>query len=95
VAGGATMAQLCRRHELCPSVIRNWREHYARGELADPEGICQSQEQRIWELERLAGQLALENALPGRAVSFTLRRRSEASSPITGPGSDRLRGDVS
>jgi len=95
LAGAATMAQLCRRYELCQRVIRNWRQQYAQGRLADPEGVAESQEQRIRELERMVGQLTMENALLKRAVAYTLQRRREASSPITGPSSARSGGDVS
>lgn len=95
LAGAATIAQLCRRYELCPSVIRNWKERYANGGLADSEQICQSQEQRIQELERMVGQLTMENALLKRAVAYTLQRRSEASSPVSGPKSARSHEGVS
>jgi len=95
LAGVGTLAQLCRRYELCASVIRNWKEQYAQGQLADPEQVCQSQEQRIQELERMVGQLTMENALLKKAVACTLQRRSESSSPITGPNSARSREEVS
>ncbi len=61
LAGAATVAQLCRRYELCPSVIRNWKDQYAKGRLADPEQVSQSQEQHIHELERMVGKLTMEN----------------------------------
>lgn len=95
LAGAATLAQVCRRYELCETVVRHWREQYAQGRLADPEGMGQSQEQRIRELERMVGQLTLENALLKRAVAYTLQRRREASSPITGPSAGRSGGGVS
>ena len=95
LAGAARVAQLCRRYELCPSVIRNWREQYAKGGLADPGQVGQDQEQRIWELERMVGQLTMENALLERAVAYTLQRRSEASSSVSGPSSRRSREGVS
>jgi len=41
LAGAASMAQLCRRYELCQTVIRNWRQQYAQGYLSDPEQVCQ------------------------------------------------------
>ena len=89
LAGGATAAQLCRRYELCPSVIRNWKQQYAKGGLAEPEQVSQSQQQRIQELERMVGKLTMENALLKRAVAYTLQRRSESPSPISGPNSAR------
>ena len=95
LAGPATAAQLCRRYELCATVLRNWKQQYAKGQLADPEQISEDQQQRIQDLERMVGQLTMENALLKRAVAHTLQRRSEGSSPITGPSSDRPRRDVS
>jgi len=93
LSGASTQAQICRRHELCPTVVRRWKGQYAEGELADAEGVSQSQQQRIQE--RMVGQLTMENALLKRAVAHTLQRRREASSPISGPSSDRSRRDVS
>ncbi len=95
LAGAGSMAQVCRRYELCQTVVRRWKEQYAQGQLADPEGVCESQEQRIRELECMLGKLTMENALLKRAVAYTLQRRSEASSPITGAHCDRSRRDVS
>jgi len=95
LAGATTPAQLCRRHELCYSVLRQWKQQFAEGQLADPEQVCQGQEERIRELERMVGQLTMENALLKRAVAYTLQRRREASSPITGSSSARSVGGVS
>ena len=95
LAGGATAAQLCRRYELCATVLRNWKQQYAQGRLADPESVGESQEQRIQELERMVGKLTMENALLKRAVAYTLQRRRETSSPISGPSSARSGRDVS
>ena len=95
LGGAATPAQLCRRHELCHSVLRQWKQQFAEGQLADPEQVCQGQEERIRELERMVGQLTMENALLKRAVAYTLQRRREASSPITGSSSARSVGGVS
>jgi transposase-like protein len=95
LAGGASMAQLCRRYELCQTVVRTWREQYAQGRLAEAEGGGQDQAQRLQELERMVGQLTMENALLKRAVAYTLQQRSEASLPLSGPRSARSGGGVS
>jgi len=94
LAGVSTQAQVCRRYELCPTLVRSWKEQYAQGQLADPEQAGQSLQQRLQELERLVGRLTLENALLKRAVASTLQQRSERSSAVTGPSSDRSRGGV-
>jgi transposase len=81
LVGAASMAQLCRRYELCQTVIRNWRPQYAQGRLAEAEGVARSQEQRIRELERMVGQLTMENAL---------LRRPPMKSQGTDSGIERL-----
>jgi transposase-like protein len=95
LAGGTSAAQLCRRYELCATVIASWKRQYAQGRLAEAEGVGQDQAQRIQELERMVGQLTMENALLKRAVVYTLQRRSERSLPIAGPSAARSRGGVS
>ncbi len=75
-------AQICREHHLDESVLLRWRKEYdARGEAAftpregaEPAGL----EQRVAELERFCGQLALENqslkkALQGAASRSDMR----------------------
>lgn len=93
--GAATMARLCRRYELHPTVMGNWKERYTKGHLAEPEQVGQGQEERIRELERKVGQLIMGNARARSAVAYTLQRRSEASSFLNGPRSALSRGDVS
>ena len=66
-SGEQRPAQICREHGLAEGLLLRWRREYeARGEAAfaphqPPE--AESLERRIAELERLCGQLALENAV--------------------------------
>jgi len=64
-SGEKRPAQICREHGIADSVLSRWRKEYQeKGENAfqakDP-GEVTTQEQRIAELERFCGQLALEN----------------------------------
>src|SRR5579864_2060078 len=58
-------AQACREYGLAESVLSRWRkEYHERGETAfqaQPSGEATTEAQRIVELERFCGQLALEN----------------------------------
>src|SRR5579875_454102 len=64
-SGHKRPAQVCREYGLAESVLSRWRREYQqRGESAflPPQSEQSStQEQRIAELERFCGQLALEN----------------------------------
>ncbi len=72
-------AQVCREHNLAESVLLRWRKEYeARGEAAFTEKQLskdESLEQKIAELERFRGQLALEN----RVLKKSLERMRSAN----------------
>jgi len=65
--GNKRPAQICREHNIAESVLLRWRKEYeARGETAFTEKqLAKSEvlEQKIAELERFCGQLALENQI--------------------------------
>ena len=65
-------AQVCREYGLADSVLSRWRKEYQeRGEAAfspSPSTESTTQEQRIAELERFCGQLALENQVLKKAL---------------------------
>ncbi len=78
-SGTKRPAQLCREYQLAESVLARWRKEYAeRGETAfTPRDLSAADtlEQRIAELERLCGQLTLENAVLKKALQ-TARSQS-------------------
>ena len=71
-SGERRPAQICREHSLDESVLLRWRKEFdARGEAAftpregnESTGLAQ----RVAELERFRGQLALENAVLKKAL---------------------------
>ena len=77
-SGDQRPAQICREHNLDESVLLRWRKEYdARGEAAftpregaEPAGL----EQRVAELERFCGQLALENQILKKALQGAASR---------------------
>src|SRR5260221_2509301 len=92
IASGAKRpAQVCREHQLGESLLARWRREYEEcGEAAfTPPALdgqaaqVRSAEQRIAELERLCGQLALENAALKKALQH-LQTRPSASAQSVG-----------
>jgi transposase len=71
LSGQVSRAQLCRQHNLAPTVVTRWKQEYQeRGEQAFTSTRPTPQEHaqedlaaRVAELERFCGQLAWENAL--------------------------------
>ena len=79
-AGEKRPAQICREHSLADSLLARWRQEYAaRGEAAfTPKDLTgpDALQQRIAELERFCGQLALENSVLKKGLA-TSRSRSD------------------
>lgn len=79
-SGEQRPAQICREHGIAASLLARWRKEYdARGEAAfgaAADSGSASQERRIAELERLCGQLALENAALKRGLTLCRSRSS-------------------
>lgn len=81
-SGQKRPAQACREYGLADSVLSRWRKEYQeRGEaaFASQSGESMTQEQRIAELERFCGQLALENPVLKKALQSTGSRKRISS----------------
>jgi transposase len=63
IAAGATVAQVSRRHNVHPEMVRQWqRQDRKYGDRAFAgQGNMYTDEARIAELERTIGQLTVEN----------------------------------
>ena len=72
-SGEKRPVQVCREHHLSEGLLLRWRREYeARGEaaFATPQpDEAEALKRRVMELERLCGQLALENAVLKGALS--------------------------
>ncbi|HBY94739.1 MAG TPA: hypothetical protein DEP84_12405 [Chloroflexi bacterium] len=64
VEAGKSLAQASREHEVHPNLIRKWQAQYAMyaEQAFAGNGKAYSDEAKIAELERLIGQLTIENA---------------------------------
>lgn len=78
IEAGKAVAQAAREHQLHPNLIYQWRRRYGeRGADAfDPPRP--DPEQRIAELERLIGQLTVENAFLKNVLARLETMRSDS-----------------
>jgi transposase len=85
IASGAKRpAQVCREHHVAETVLLRWRREYEeRGAAAftprDAASGPLPAEQRVAELERFCGQLALENAALKKALQHLQAHQAAAS----------------
>ena len=80
VSGAKTLGQLSREHSLSPKMIRRWRTEWEKSGAHAFAGAGRpaSEEARTADLERLAGQQALEIAFLKKALA---RLESLAKAP--------------
>ena len=90
-------AQLCRRYNISSSLLYYWKKQYSRGKFNNEPTEEAALKDRVEKLERLVGQLTLENEFlkKGLQSSLSQQQRNRKSSPGGGPSSAASGGGVS
>ena len=79
---GRSQMEVAKRHGLSQPTVSRWCRQGRSGEEADSEDSL-SKDDRIARLERMVGQLAMENAFLKKYLSCAERGTSERSSIVT------------
>ena len=97
LSGTSRPAQLCRRHNISPSLLYHWKRQYSRGKFNNEPTEEAALKDRIEKLERLVGRLTLENEFLKRGLQNSLSqyqrngkssRGGNISSLVSGEGVD-------
>ena len=82
LTGVKTSAQICRGHQIKESVLSRWKQRFIERapELFERSQTQGHQEERIAELERMVGRLAMELEMAKKA-SLLLGSATNGSSP--------------
>lgn len=82
LTGEKTQAELCRLHELSPTLLTSWKETFLKNAGAAFQSREETSEEaaRLAELERLAGRLTLENEMLKRGQSILRQLREKGGS---------------
>jgi len=72
MGGESRPAQLCRRHNIAPSLLYHWKRQYSRGKFNNEPTEEGALRDRVEKLERLVGKLTLENELLKRGLQHSL-----------------------
>ena len=70
IEAGKTVAQAAREHQLHPTLISKWQKQLAQypEQAFSGNGNIYKDEARVAELERMIGQLTMENSLLKKAL---------------------------
>ena len=74
LSGESGAAQLCRKYNICASLLYHWKELYSRGRFNNEPSEEGALKDRIEKLERLVGKLTLENEVLKRGLQNSLNR---------------------
>lgn len=76
ISGSKSAAELCREHELKPDLLSHWKSQFVvnAAKAFDNAKEVDPQQERIAELERLAGKQSLEIEILKKALKLLPRR---------------------
>ena len=80
VQAGKSLAQAAREHDLHPNLIAKWQKLHAQyaQNAFQGNGHAYTEDAKVAELERLIGQLTIENSLLKKVLAFQEKQRQEA-----------------
>lgn len=87
LSGESGPAQLCRRHNIGPSLIYHWKRQYSRGKFENEPTEEAALKDRVEKLERLVGKLTLENEFLKKGLQSSLNHRQINGKSLQGDGS--------
>lgn len=81
IEAGQTIAAVAREHQIHPTLIGKWRQQLAKypEKAFSGNGRSYKEEAQIAELERMVGQLTMENTLLKKALTRLESRSRPAS----------------
>jgi len=93
LSGASSAAQLCRRCNISSSLLYHWKKQYSRGKF-DNEPIAETAlKDRVEQLERLVGKLALENEFLKKGLQNSLHQSPRKGKSLGGDNlSSRMSG---
>jgi transposase len=74
LSGESRPAQLCRRHNIGPSLLYHWKRQYSKGKFNNEPTEEGALRDRIEKLERLVGKLTLENEFLKKGLQHSINQ---------------------
>ena len=78
LSGESGAAQICRKYNICSSLLYHWKDMYSRGRFNNEPTEVGALKDRVEKLERLVAKLTLENEVLKKAFQNSLSRSSRS-----------------
>jgi len=83
---GERILALGKEYHISPGLINRWKRQYLDGELSNNANQeVKKLETQVAKLEQMIGKLTIENYILKKEKEYTLQRKKEDLSIITGP----------
>jgi len=90
VSGQATAVELAREHSISPMTVSKWKKDYRSGKFFENTNESTTRlEIRVRELEKLVGELTMENRLLKKFRDFATKEKKEDLSIVTSRNWDK------
>jgi transposase len=90
LSGGTTTAAACRKYAIAYPVFARWKKAYSLGRLDNEPTTDEGYQEKIAQLARKVGQLAMENDVLKKVLKHTQSQQARGAPiyPITLPHSE-------
>jgi len=94
LSGSISQVELARKYTISPLLISRWKKEYKSGKFFENNMDTTRFELKLHELERVVGELTMENRMLRQVIDFVEKEKKEESLIVTSRGYKMLRGDV-
>lgn len=86
LSGSISQVELARKYEVSPLLISRWKREYKQGKFFENNMDITRFELKLHELERVVGELTMENRMLRQVIDLARKEKKEDSSIVTSRG---------
>ncbi len=94
LSGSVSQVELARKYTISPLLVSRWKKEYKQGKFFENNMDVTRFELKLHELERVVGELTMENRMLRQVIDLAQKEKKEESSIVTSRGYKMLKGDA-
>ena len=94
LSGSVSQVELARKYTISPLLVSRWKKEYKQGKFFENNMDVTRFELKLHELERVVGELTMENRMLRQVIDLVEKEKKEESLIVTSRSYKMLKGDV-
>jgi len=94
LSGSVSQVELARKYTISPLLVSRWKKEYKQGKFFENNMDVTRFELKLHELERVVGELTMENRMLRQVIDLAQKEKKEESLIVTSRGYKMLKGDA-